>query len=96
MIQEAFAAEPGEYLIASNTGDDLRVILVVDEVIGADPAAAELGEIGTINELIGAEIQGDIMVMAQNALLSEYGADQGGIDAALVDQALGRDTNAGQ
>jgi hypothetical protein len=96
VIQEAFAAEPGEYLIASNTGENLRVILVVDEIIGADPGSAELGEIGTIRELIGTEIQGDIMVMAQNALLSEYGTDRGGIDAALVDQALGRDTSTGQ
>jgi len=95
VIREAFFAEPGQPVIASGTGDGLRVILVVDDIVHVDPAAAALGEMGLLSTTILGEMQEDMLIMTQAALLAEYGQDEeGGIDARLVDQALGRDSNA--
>lgn len=95
VVQEAFFAERGQPVIVSGTGESLRVVLIVDDIVQADPASAALGEIGVLSESILGEMQSDMLIMTQIALMAEYGQDgEGGIDARLVDQALGRNTNA--
>lgn len=92
LVSQAFGQTPGEFALAIQHSPGEHAVLIVDEIIPGDVAAAELGEIGLLSDGISGEIENDIMVQLQNALLNEYGIDENSVDPTLRATALGENT----
>ena len=88
-VGQAFSMEPGQPALAQRRGPGPHMVLVVDEIIPADLAQAGLGEIEQRAATIAGEINDDILVAAQTALLSEYEIDASSVDQRLRAGALG-------
>lgn len=88
-VFQAFDLEPGAYSEVIALSDTMRAILVVDEVIHADPAArtepftvAGQGEQYTLSQVASTSI----LNTAQAAIIDDYAPT---VDTRLRDQALG-------
>lgn len=91
VVAQAFAMSPDRPALVARRGAGPHMILVVDEVIPADLGQAPLGAVEQRTSEIGSEINDDILVSVQTALLDEYGIDGSSIDQRLRAAALGLD-----
>ncbi|WP_417493399.1 SurA N-terminal domain-containing protein [Maricaulis sp.] len=89
VVGQAFSMEPGQPALAQRRGPGPHMVLIVDEIIPADLAQAGLGEIEQRAAAIADEINDDILVSAQTALLNEYEIDASSVDQRLRASALG-------
>lgn len=89
VVGQAFSMAPDEPALAARRGGGPHMILVVDEVLPADLAQAPLGAVEQKASEIGDEINDDILVSVQTALLAEYGIDGSSVDQRLRADALG-------
>tara|TARA_R110000868_G_scaffold137447_11_gene351011 strand:- start:18 stop:1952 length:1935 start_codon:yes stop_codon:yes gene_type:complete len=90
IVGQAFGLNPGEPAMAVRRGGGPHMIIIVDEIIPSDLARAGLGEVEQRAGAIAAEINDDILVSAQTALLSEYEIDGSSVDQRLRAAALGQ------
>ena len=89
VVGQAFTLDIGQPSMAVRRGAGPHMILIVDEIIPADLAQAGLGEVEQLALGIGNEINDDILVSAQTALLAEYEIDGSSVDQRLRAGALG-------
>ena len=85
----AFAIDAGEPIETLGADQRTQMILVVDDVIAADPDAAELGALTVLDTAIGGALANDLAIELQAALLAEYGYTQSSVDQRLLAIALG-------
>lgn len=90
VVGQAFSLEPGIPSQVVRRGAGPHMIVIVDEILPADLARAGLGEVEQRAAAIATEINDDILVSAQTALLSEYEIDGSSVDQRLRAAALGQ------
>ena len=89
VVGQAFVMAVGEPALVARRGRGPHMILVVDEIIPADLAQAGLGEVELRGAQIDNELNDDIIIATQTALLAAYGIDGDSIDQRLRASALG-------
>jgi len=87
VVSQAFGQPVGEFAQLTSHAGGVHGIIIVDEIIpAAAPAASDLA---TLQDEVDSAVSSDILLLAQNALLAEYGLNEGGVDPRLRALALG-------
>jgi peptidyl-prolyl cis-trans isomerase D len=89
VVSQAFAQDAADFAIAFGTPPLQKIIIVVDEIIAADLAAADPAVLVSFETATSREIVNDIDAALQAALILEYDIANAPIDARLRAAALG-------
>tara|TARA_R110000868_G_scaffold208192_5_gene457636 strand:- start:3576 stop:5576 length:2001 start_codon:yes stop_codon:yes gene_type:complete len=89
VVGQAFSMDVGSPALVARRSAGPHMILVIDEIMPADLAQAGLGDVEQRAEEIGVELNDDILVAAQTALLNLYEIDSASVDQRLRASALG-------
>lgn len=94
VVSQAFNQSPGEFGLVLASTPGVKTVVVVDDIILPDAAAMDADTRDELDTELLVGLSGDILLSAQNALISEYGLDEGGIDPRLRALALGESDTA--